>query len=297
MALFGKPRARDVVALSVDAGEVRYLSTKGDRVDKWGAIPVSPGLVSDGLINNAIEMGKLLSDLFDAEELERKRVIVGLTAVRSIPRLLVLPKLQASLMAETISREARKEMPVSLENLYLSWVSMPGNGDQQRIYLLGVPRELVDGFVRTLEAAGIPPYVMDLKPLALIRAVAQSEAIIVNLEEDALDIVLVVDYLPAIMRSFALGVEDTNPQARLDRLVGELTQTVRFYNDSHRDSSLPPGTPVYVTGRLLDNHEALRFLQGALERNVERPLPNLTCPPELPALAYMTCIGLASKRV
>ena len=73
-------------------------------------------------------------------------------------------------------------MPVSLENLHLSWQMMPPEGDMQRIYLLGVPKETIESHVRTLEVANIKPWVMDLKPLCLVRAVKQEEAIIVNLE-------------------------------------------------------------------------------------------------------------------
>jgi len=69
-------------------------------------------------------------------------------------------------MEETISREARKEMPISPETLYLSWQSVPADDSLQRIYVLGVPRDLVDAHVEALQAARLVPYVMDLKPLA-----------------------------------------------------------------------------------------------------------------------------------
>ena len=155
MALFGKPRERDVVTLAIESTDLRYLSTKGGRVDKWGSVPLPEGLVSGGMITNAVEMGSILDEMVEACGLDRKHVITSLSGLRSIPRLLILPRLQGSVLEETISREARKEMPVSLEDLYLSWYSMPGGGEQQQIYLLGVPRELIDAQVRALEAAGI----------------------------------------------------------------------------------------------------------------------------------------------
>lgn len=294
---FFKPRVRDVVTLAFEATDLRYLSTQKERVVKWGSVELAPGLISDGMITNPLEVGKVIDELFTKEALERKRVITSLTALRSIPRLLTFPKLQASLMEEAISREARKEMPVSLENLYLSWQSVPATGEQQHIYLLGVPRELVDAQVRTLEAAGIPPFVMDLKPLALIRAVNRPEAIIVNLEEDSLDIVLVVDYLPAIMRTFTIGRERLDAQGKLDRLTDELSQTVRFYNDSHRSAPIRANTVVYVTGRLLNDPTAITYLLEATGRVVERPPSPLPCPEEMPVPDFMTNLGLALKKV
>src|SRR4030042_2833572 len=173
MGLLGKRRQRDVTTLVIESTDLRFLSIRGGEIAKWGSISLPEGLVSGGLITNAVQMGQILDEIFIKEDLKRKRVVSSLSGLRSIPRLLALPKLQASLMEEAVAREARKEMPIAPENLYLSWESLPGMGEQQRVYVLGVPRELLDAQVRAFEAAGIPPYVMDLKPLALVRAVRQ----------------------------------------------------------------------------------------------------------------------------
>lgn len=297
MALFSKPKTRDVITLAIEPTDVRLLTLRGGKVDRWFSVDLPPGLVVEGLITNAVEMGKILDALFTAHNLPRKQVITSLSAMRSIPRLLTLPKLQASLMEEAISREARKEMPVSLESLYLSWQSMPGAGEQQRIYVVGVPREMIDAQVRALQAAGIPPFVMDLKPLALIRAVGQQEAIIVCLEDGLLDIVIVIDYLPAIMRTFSFEKEGLDALGQLERLLEELTQTVRFYNDSHREAMLQPSTSVYLMGRSLNNREAWEYLKGTIDRPVERAVAPFPCPEELPEMEFMTNFGLALKKV
>lgn len=298
MLLPGKMRQRDVVTLAVEAMDLRYVSTKGGKVARWGSVPLPRGLVVEGLITDAAEMGKLINQLFLDQALDRKHTITSLSALRSIPRLLAMPRLQASLLEEAISREARKEMPISLENLYLAWQSMPGVGDQQRVYMLGVPRDLVDAQVRSLEAGAIPPYVMDLKPLALVRAVRQAEAIVVNLEETSLDIVLVVDYLPAIMRTFSLEREALDDAGRLDRLQQELTQTIRFYNDSHSNAPIRPSVPVYVSGRPFSDPGVCDTFRGMLgTRALERVSAPMPVPSDMPVAEYVTNLGLALKKV
>ena len=59
----------------------------------------------------------------------------------------------------------------------------------------------------TLAQAQVTVGAMDLKPLALIRAVEQAEAIIANLEQDELSIMLVSEGLPALVRTFSLEGE------------------------------------------------------------------------------------------
>jgi len=297
MDLLGKPRVRDVTTLVVESTDLRYLATRGGKVVEYGSEPLPAGLVVEGLVTDAVALGKLLDRTARAHGLDRKRVIMGVSGWRSIPRLLTMPKLQASLMEQTIAREAKREMPVSLENLYLSWQSMPGEAETQRIYVLGVPRELIDAQVRALQAAGIAPFAMDLKPLALVRAIRQPEAIIVSLEQDEMDIVLAIDYVPAIMRTFSLENEGLDLSGKLERLVSELNQTVRFYNDSHPDAAIKPSTSVFVAGKLLDDIQVFEQVKRALDRPVERPIAPLPCPPDCPALVYMTNLGLALKKV
>ena len=300
MALFGigKPKVRDVVTLAIESTDLRFLSTLDGKVDKWGSVALQPTLVERGLVTNAVEMGRIIQRLFADEGLDDKRVVTALCALRAIPRLLTLPPLQASVMEQTIAREARKEMPVSLEDLYLSWQSMPGaNENQQRIYVLGVPRDLVDAQIASLEAAGIKPCSMDLKPLALIRSVKEREAIILCLEEDTLDVVLVVDGLPAIVRTFSLTRERLDAQGRLDRMIEELSQTVRFYNDSHRSAPIHPGTPAFVMGKCVANPDIMEYLRGVMDRTVESPAAPIPVPNDLPLAEYMTNLGLAMKRL
>ena len=116
MALFSRAtHPRDVVTLYAESTDLRYLATEGGRVSRWGSVPLPEGLVTEGLITDAAEMGRIIDELFQEQALLRKRVITGICALRSIPRLLTLPRLQASLLEEAISREAKKEMPISLE--------------------------------------------------------------------------------------------------------------------------------------------------------------------------------------
>ncbi|MHB0859130.1 MAG: type IV pilus biogenesis protein PilM [Anaerolineae bacterium] len=289
-------QTRDVTTLAIESTDLRFVSTKKGAIEKWGSVPLPQGLISQGFITNAPEMGKVIDELFTAHNLSRKRVITSMSGLRAIPRLLNLPKLQASMMEDTIAREAKKEMPLSLENLYLSWQSMPGTGEQQRIYLLGVPRELIDAQVRALQGAGIAPYMMDLKPLALIRAVNRPEAILANLEQNTLDVVVVFDYMPVIMRTFSLENESMDDLGRLDRLANELNQTIRFYNDSHQNEMIDPATPLFLSGQALATRSAAEYVRNVVDRPIERPTSPMPCPGDLPVVEYLTNLGLALKK-
>ena len=297
MSLFGLRRTTVTTTLVVETTDLRFLTTQSGRVEKWGSFPLPSGLVSQGLITNAPEMGKIIDDLFTGETLERTDVIAGVSGLRSISRVVTMPRLPSAELRQAVSRVARREMPLAIETLYLSWQAMPEGGNQQRVYILGVPRELIDALVRALQAADVSPCAMDLKPLALIRAVKRAEAIIANLEQDELGVAVVVAHLPALVRTFSLESENLSDPGKIDRLTLELQQMVRFYNESDEGLPIGPRTPVYVTGRALGSRDALDYLTGAIDRPVERPSSPMPCPNELPVGEYATNLGLALKKV
>lgn len=296
MSLFRSRRTTLTTTLVFEDTDLRFLTARGGRVEEWGSVTLPTGLVSQGLVTNPREMGRVIDELFTGEDLERGQVITSLSGLRSTARVLTMPRLPASQLRQAVAREARREMPVPIATLYLSWQTLSETGNQQRIYVLGVPQDLIDAQVRALEAADVPPYVMDLKPLALVRAVNQRVAIIANLERDEMGIAVVADRVPALMRVFSLATETLDEVDKIDRLVLELRQTVAFHNDSRQGLPMGPEIPVYVTGRVFDDKDAFAYLVGAMDRSVERPPPPIPCPDELPLGGYATNLGLVMKK-
>jgi len=288
-------RAKEITTLNIEGSSIRLLTVKDKAVQKWGDMPLEPGLIKEGLILNPPGVGLVIRNLFVSQNAPKKDVIISLTGLRAIPRFLTMPKMSPHLLEEAIMREARREMPLPLEDLYLSWQVIGEVGNQQHIYLLGVPRDLLDAEVQALAAAGIQPSVMDLKPLALARAVNREQAVIADLEPDSLDVIVVADYVPVIMRTFSLE-EGLGLEEKIERLADELTRTVKFYNDSHPESPFSPTTTVYLTGALMGDRAPRNSFTRRVDYPVEVPDPPLEYSPDLPLAQYVVNMGLALKK-
>jgi len=63
----------------------------------------------------------------------------------------------------------------------------------QQVQVLGVPRDVLDSEVMALRAAGVNPRILDLKTMALVRAVNREQALILNIESTSFDTVVVVN--------------------------------------------------------------------------------------------------------
>ena len=283
--------------LNISTTSIRLLSVKGRIVKKWGDAPLAPGLVRDGLILQPAAVGEAIDALFKSMNVPRERVITCLSGLSFTYRTLNLPRMKSALLEEAILRGARREIPLPLEELYLSWQPVGSKQEEQDFFVVGVPRNLVDALVQTLSVAGIEPYLMDLKPLALARAAHRENALIVNLEPDYFDIVLVVDGLPAIMHTITPRGEEATLEDNIGRLADELSKTVKFYDDSHPQNPLNPGTPLLLTGELSVETMASQLIQAETEYQVEPLVPPLQFPDDLPAALYASNMGLALKKV
>lgn len=287
----------EVVTFSIEGSSLRLLVANGSTVTTWAEKRVELGLVREGLVVDPAVVGAAIDELFTEHDVPRNSVITALTGLRAIPRILTLPKIKAGLLEDAVKREARKEMPLALDTLYLSWQTVAEKGDQRQVYLLGVSRELLDAHVQTLKVAAVVPCSMDLKPLALVRAIGRNEAVIADLEEESLTIVLVIAAIPVIMRSFPLGSELGSVDAKVNQLVGELTQTIRYYNESHRTNPLHETTPVYLTGAAMTDPQTVANVRALLPRPAEVPACPLEHPPDFPVCSFMANVGLAMKKV
>lgn len=269
---------------------------KGKRVIDWGSIPLAPEVVKDGFIADTAKVSSIINTLFLEKKMPKSRVIACLTGLRSVPRIFRLPKIKSALLEEAIQNEAEREMPVPLEELHLFWQRLGVKDSEHQFFVLGVPRSLLDAEVETLAQAGIKPHIMDLKPLALARAVNREEALIIDLEPQNFDLVVVAGGIPVIMRTVISRGEGMTLEDRIRQLTDELSRTMEFYNSSHPEHSLGSTTPAFLTGLLANDISACELVKAAIDNPIETLAPPFQCPPDLPLAQYAVNIGLAIRQ-
>jgi len=142
-------------------------------------------------------------------------------------------------------------IPAPLEEVYLSYQVLPASRGETRVFLVAFPRNVTDALVRTLRRAKIRPYLMDLAPLALCRTVDQPRAVLVHARSDHLEVVVVDDGLPQLIRRLSLPGEVVPLAERLPAIAEEVDRTVSFYNSGHKERPLDSAVPMLVAGDLV----------------------------------------------
>lgn len=285
------------LTLNISNAVIRLLYLEGRRVIRWGEASLPPGLVKDGLVLQPRAVGETVAALLKEKKMPRGRAIACLTGLTFTYRFLTLPRMKAAFQDEALERAARKEIPLPLEELYLSWQVVSMRPNEVDYFVAGVARHLVDALVQTLEAAAIEPYTMDLKPLALARAAHRGEAIVVSFEPDYFDIVVVARGIPTILHTASPRWAGATLEDNTRQLVDELLKTAAFYDSHHPQEPLPSSTPVLLTGALASRANRTGLIQSQVAYPVAPLVPPLPVPDDLPLAPYAANMGLALKKI
>ncbi len=186
-------------------------------------------------------------------------------------------------------------MPLPLEELYLTWQPLGIKGNRQDVFVVGIPKEPIDLLIAALEKARIKPYILDLKALALARAINCRNGLILDLEPDNFGITVVAEGLPSIMRTFIPKKGEMILEDNVRRLGGEIVRTMEFYNREHAENPISADTPIYLTGETAELPDATVIIQ----EEIEYPLKKLVFPfahdPAFPIASYAVNLGLSLR--
>ncbi len=290
--------AKNIVTLYIDDTSIRLLVTHDNRIRKWADLPLEPGLVKNSVVIKEAEVAAKIKQLFKDRKVNAKKVIVGLSGLHCLSRPITLPQLPKEMLDEAVRREAKRVLPVPLEQLYVSWQTIPAPEGKIHVFLVAVPCKTADALLKVLRQAGLKPYLMDIKPLLLARVVKEETAVIVDVQPTEFDIVIMAGGVPQPIRTVSLPSGALSWRKKLPMIRDELARTIEFYNSNEPEKPLAPSVPILASGELAGEPELCQSLSDKLGYPV-LPLssPQLKYPEGLDPNRYLVNIGLALKRL
>lgn len=286
-----------VVTLDISQTGIRIMETRGGVVRKWADALFEPEEAEHTAPGGEPALGAMVRQLMVSSGIKAKSVIASISGMYTVSRIIPMTSLPpAPTLEEAVNEVAREIMPVPTEHLYFFWQTVSSNEGERQVFAVGVPRDVMDEKVRALKIAGISPQVVELKAMALARAVSKEQALILNIEPTNFDIIMVVKGVPEIMHSLAWQQNSMSIEDAAEYLATKLEMTVDFYNSHHLDSSFDTTNPLYITGHMSAEAELIEKMQAKLGFNIEQLTPQLECPVFLPVSQYAANIGLAMRK-
>lgn len=292
-----------LTTLSIDGNDLRCLVLRGDKVVSWKTATLPETLIKQGIIHNPQAAAELLQKIIKNIKGGKRNFISSVTDQRLVHRIMNIPAVKDNLLEETVQRKAKQEFAIPVEESDFSWKIIRQDDNQLYLFVLAIPKFVIDQQMTMLKSAGIKSKHLDAKPLALIRCINRPSAVVVNLEPHSMSVIIVINHIPVIVRTVPLEGADFSREARLDLLAQELGRTTKFYNESNKKKRLPDDTPLFITGKLFNRPEMDQRLEGSVSLSerlqtsisypVQLPGPPIIHPENFPVAEYAVNLGSA----
>jgi hypothetical protein len=287
---------REIVTSSVEGTTLRLLTFANGQVLGWAVEPIAERAARGGQINDPVALGTALEETFARLELPRRRVAWALPAFQAFCRVVDLPGLGGEELRLAVYDEIERALGANgtIDN-FVYFQRLSGRIRQRGVFVLALPKATVLPALDALDVANISPGTMDLRPLALARAVGRPNAVLVNLEDGSLDLVVVDGGVPVLLRSLALPVALARDAAQ-EHLVQEAERSLAYYDDANPDHPLDPDTPLYLTGSLATGIALAERVRAVTRHPIGRLSGLPPYPVDLPVTDFLVNLGLALKQ-
>ncbi len=290
--------AGKIITLDIDADGIKLLEIKGNVIRKWAHVTIAPHSADKEEMPDQQSLRDAVKQLIAVSGSKLGRVSASISGLYSISRILPMPTVPSDVSTQEFVQDiVRGVMPVAMDKLYLSWQIL-ANADSAgdgKILAIGMPRTMLDNEVNSLRALGVNPRILELRAIALTRAVNRKQAIIINMEPSSIDVVIVVNDVPETIRTITWQEDGIAVEDKVEQLAANLGLTVDFYNAHHFEAPVDLNTPVFFTGQMSGDMELTDKLRDRLGYPVEPLTPPFKYPPDLPVSQYAVNIGLALR--
>jgi type IV pilus assembly protein PilM len=241
------PIGLDIGSSSIRAVEVRRGKDE-HNLTNFGQIPLAPGTVQGGIIQDPVSVTSALKQLWAACRFGTRHVTVGVTNPQLVVREMSVSNLPAKEMRKSLPFQVRDMLPLAVERSLLDFHPLedPGTNPTVRGLLIAMPKDAVMTVVQAVEKAGLHVVSVDLASFALLRAASrldtQVEAI-VDIGAEVTSVVVHADGEPLIVRTVPRGgAEITETMATRLGIPGPDAEVLKCRFGLHGDGS--PDTAV-----------------------------------------------------
>jgi type IV pilus assembly protein PilM len=270
---------KPLFGLDIGHGKVRVLqlhpthNKHSPRLVGYGETTFDSSAVKDGVIETPEIVAEAIVDLFKHHlvgDITTNRVAVSLPIARAFTRSMDVPALSTKELAEAVQTEASQYIPASLDELYLDYARVSKNGAQGMVYIVAMPKKIVDSYLTLTQLLGLEAVMMQTSSGAgahLFGHDSQSDipSLLVDFGSDSADIT-VYDGGPVVSGTVASGSDlltlaiargldvsekeamlikakyglghskkqsqiVTSLQPTLELLIKELKRTIRYYEE------------------------------------------------------------------
>lgn len=180
----------DIGTSGVRAAELR-LGRSGPVLERFGQVVLPVGAVRDGEVVDPDAVAVTLRTLWAQARFSTRRVVVGVANQKVVVRQVDLPWLPAAELRRSLAFQVQDYIPMPVDQALLDFHPLEERTDESgarvlRVLLVAAARDMVDGTLQAVAAAGLQPAVVDLTSFAVLRSHAHADSGFSGVQAEAL---------------------------------------------------------------------------------------------------------------
>jgi len=147
-------------------------SDKSAEVIGYGTVDFDVKAIEEGVIVKPELIAEAMHYLFENKlvgGITSRRAAMALPSYRTFTRSIQFPKLDPAELHEAVQLEVEQYVPMQLEDLYLDYVTTGSTGDMQSLFVVAVPKKIVDSYLYVATRLGLEPVMIEPTVTAVAR--------------------------------------------------------------------------------------------------------------------------------
>ena len=262
MGLFG-PKKQSYLGVYLGAGGIKLVELQNEkgraRLFTYGFTERAPEALPTNLVDSPKETVDILKKIVQKAKTSTMKTIAGLPIASVFSSVITVPRGSEREIREAIQWQAKKLIPVPLEEMVLDpkIITAPGDKgksvakgearkDEQKsiqVLITGASKSMVSKYTAVFKQAGLELVSLETEAFALIRALIgkdRSTAMIVDIGAIRTNIIIVENGIPYVTRSLDMGGV-TLTKAMAKALSMDLKNAEQMKCDIKSVSTLYPG--------------------------------------------------------
>ncbi|MBA4423563.1 MAG: pilus assembly protein PilM [Syntrophus sp. (in: bacteria)] len=160
----------DIGSSSIKLAEIQDTS-KGRILSRFSLMPLPKGVIVDGVVVKPEVLTATIKELYKKSGCKRRKIVTSAPGHAVIVKKVTFAQMGEAELFELIRDEAEKYLPfedaatVDFDCQILG--DHPYNPTQMEVLLVAAKREIIEGYTKSIETAGLIPVIIDVDSFAL----------------------------------------------------------------------------------------------------------------------------------
>ncbi len=170
-SITGKVDNDPVLSVDIGANSIKIVELDPNEelptLLNAAVIPTPPACFTGNVIDDPDRVGEAIKLAVESNEMKASKVVTAVAGPTSFVKRIMTSMTDPKDLHENIGYEAGNYIPHNINNVHMDYQVLGKKGNALDVLIIAVKNEVVDGYIKSIQAAGLEPLIVDVDSYAL----------------------------------------------------------------------------------------------------------------------------------